>query len=53
MIDLDAIELERKRLAEDLEAKRKVAIERMGAKWIFHPTNMIKRLKNVKPSVLK
>jgi hypothetical protein len=47
--DVDA---ELKRLRESLEAKRKIAIEKMGTKWILHPDHFIKKKEDVKPNIL-
>ncbi len=52
MLTKESVEEELKRLAASLEAKRKIAIEKMGSKWILHPDNQIKKLKDVKPLVL-
>lgn len=47
--DVDA---ELKRLAERLEEKRKIAIEKMGNKWILHPDHFVKKKEDVKPNIL-
>lgn len=46
------VDEEMKRLAQSLEAKRKVALEKMGNKWILHPEHHIQKLKDVKPLIL-
>lgn len=46
------VDEELKRLAQDLEAKRKIALEKMGNKWILHPEHHIQKLKDVEPLIL-
>lgn len=53
MTHKESVDEELKRLAAGLEAKRKIAIEKMGNKWILHPDNHINKLKDVKPLVLR
>lgn len=52
MTHKESVEEEFKRLAIKLEEKRKIAIEKMGSKWILHPDNHIHKLKDVKPLIL-
>ncbi len=47
----ESVDEELKRLADRLEVKRKIAIEKMGNKWILHRDNHVQKLKDVKPPV--
>lgn len=52
MLNKESVDEELKRLATRLEEKRRIAIEKMGSKWILHPDNHINKLKDVKPLIL-
>lgn len=52
MTHKESVEEEFKRLNASLEAKRKIAIEKMGNKWILHRDNHIQKLKDVKQPLL-
>jgi hypothetical protein len=47
----DFMDMEMKRLAADLDQKRKEAIARLGEKWILHPNHYVKR-KNITANTL-
>jgi len=42
--EAEAADAEIKRLADDLERKRNIAIERMGDKWVLHPNHHVKKM---------
>lgn len=41
--NIDRVSDEERRLREGLEAKRLAAIERLGTKWLLHPSNAPKK----------
>jgi hypothetical protein len=37
------VDVELKRLRDSLDQKRKIAIEKMGDKWVLHPAHHVKK----------